>query len=81
MRDITVANAQSHGLRVGIIINDVDGTEFLEGGQHVQISFAKVMSNCLFCVCDDLSDLFATGMDNTTGPNPGTVAEVNRPQR
>ena len=80
-REITVANAQSHGLRVRIMINDVDDTEFLEGGQHVQISFAEVMSNCLCCDVDDLSEIVATGMDNTTRPNPGSVAEVSWPQR
>ena len=40
MREITVATVQSQGLRVKIIINAVDDTEFLEEGQHVQINFA-----------------------------------------
>ena len=73
MREITVANAQSHGLRVRIMINDVDDTEFLEGGQHVQICFTKIISNYLCCDVDDLSEIIATGMDNTTKPDPGSV--------
>ena len=41
VRDITVANVQCQGLRVRILHNSEDGTEFFEEGIHVHIKFAK----------------------------------------
>ena len=80
-REITVANSYGHGLRVKIRINDAYVTEFLEGGRHVQINFAQVMGNSLFCDVDDISEIVATGMDSTTTQHPNSVTEVCWPQQ
>ena len=81
MREITAANVQCQGLRVRIRVDAIEDTEFLEEGVHVQINFAKVMSTFVYCDVDDLSEVVATGMDNTSRPDPNAVTEVCWPPR
>ena len=40
VRDIILANVQCQGLRVRIVHNSEEGTEFLEEGIHLRIKFA-----------------------------------------
>ena len=81
MREITVANMQCQGLRVRLKVNASEDTEFIEEGVHVHVNFAKVMSSFLYCDVNDLSEVVASGMDNSSRPDPSAVREVRWPSR
>jgi len=82
VRDVTIYNMMSQGINLRIVHSDESAMDFLEEGVHIVVKYGKVNgSSGIYADVGDLSQVEATGMDDSMRPDPETVKELSWQQK